>query len=214
MTTRQLSSPQRPARFSMLRSYQASDLLTLANAFAGTASILIMMSYVVTRENWRVTTAFGALSAALIFDFVDGKVARWRQKQSLFGQELDSLADIVSFGVAPVVVAYGLGMDGGLDALILVFFVGCGVSRLARFNITAAQLSDPKGKVKYFEGMPIPSSMLLILVLAICFYTGQVGDNLPLGTVEIASLEWHPLSLLYLANGSGMISKRLRIPKP
>lgn len=131
----------------------------------------------------------------------------------MLGQELDSLADIVSFGVAPVAVAYGLGMRGGVDVLILVFFVGCGISRLARFNITAAQLSDPTGKVKYFEGTPIPSSLLLILVLAVCFSTGRIGDRLPLGIIEVASFQWHPLSLLYFANGCTMISKRLRIPK-
>jgi len=112
-----------------------------------------------------------------------------------------------------VVVAYGLGMRGGLDALLLVFFVGCGISRLARFNVTAAQLSDDTGKVRYFEGTPIPSSLLLILVLAVCFYTGHVGDYLPLGVVSISSVAWHPLSILYGANGCSMISK-IRIPKP
>jgi len=198
--------------FSMLRGYRLADLFTLANAFAGTASILAMLSYLVTLEPWRVSLALGFLPLALVFDVTDGWVARDRSQPSAFGQELDSLADIVSFGVAPVVVAYGLGMRGGLDALLLVFFVGCGISRLARFNITAAQLSDEMGKVKYFEGTPIPSSLLLILVLIICFSTGYIGDRLPLGIVSIASFHWHPLSVLYLANGCAMISK-LRIPK-
>src|SRR5215510_4427733 len=198
--------------FSMLRSYSLADLLTLANAFAGTASILFMLSYLVTLESWRVRLALGLLPLALVFDVADGWVARDRSQPSAFGQELDSLADIVSFGVAPVVIAYVLGMRGGLDALILVFFVGCGISRLARFNITAAQLADETGKVKYFEGTPIPSSLLLILVLIICFATGHVDDRLPLGTVSVASFHWHPLSILYFANGCAMISK-LRIPK-
>src|SRR5215510_3500598 len=204
---------QRPVvHFSMLRSYGLADLLTLANAFAGMASILAMLSDLVTPQPWRVSVALGFLPLALVFDIADGYVARERSQQSGFGRELDSLADIVSFGVAPVVVAYGLGMRGGVDALILVFFVGCGISRLARFNITAAQLSDEMGKVKYFEGTPIPSSLLLILVLIICFSTGYIGDRLPLGIVSIASFHWHPLSVLYLANGCAMISK-LRIPK-
>ena len=199
---------------SMLRSYSAADLLTLANAFAGTGSILLMLSYLVTLESWRVSLALGLLPLALAFDVTDGWIARGRSQPSAFGQELDSLADIVSFGVAPVVVAYGLGMRGGLDALILVFFVGCGISRLARFNITVAQLADETGKVKYFEGTPIPSSLLLILVLIICFSMGYIGDRLPLGVVSIASFHWHPLSILYFANGCAMISKTLRIPKP
>ena len=200
--------------FSMLRSYHLADLLTLANACAGTASILAMMSYLLTPEGWRVHVALGLLPVALGFDIADGYCARWRHTHSLFGRELDSLADIVSFGVAPVVIAYGFGMRGSLDACLLMFFMGCGISRLARFNITAAQLADTKGKVGYFEGTPIPSSLLLMMVLAVCFFTGRVGDNLPLGVIEIASLRWHPLSLLYFANGCTMISKTVRIPKP
>lgn len=66
-----------------------------------------MMSYLVTPQNWRVNVALALLVLALVFDVADGKVARWRHEQSLFGRELDSLADIVSFGVAPVAVAYG-----------------------------------------------------------------------------------------------------------
>lgn len=200
--------------FSMLRGYRLADLLTLANAFAGIASILAMMSYLVTPEPWRVSLALGLLPLALVCDIADGRLARGRSQHSKFGRELDSLADIVSFGVAPVVVAYGLGVRGGLDALLLVFFVGCGISRLARFNIMAAQLSDETGKVRYFEGVPIPSSLLLILVLANCFYTGHSGDHLPFGVVSLASVHWHPLSILYLANGCAMISKTLHIPKP
>jgi len=200
--------------FSLLRSYGVADVLTLANAFAGMASILVMMSFLVSPEPWRVALAIGLLPVALGFDMVDGFVARWRHQHSGFGQELDSLADIVSFGVAPVVIAYGLGMRGGWDALSFLFFVGCGISRLARFNITAAALSDAKGKVQYFEGTPIPSSVLLVLILAICFYLGAIGEKLPLGVVTLASVHWHPLSLLYVANGCAMTSKTLRIPKP
>jgi CDP-diacylglycerol---serine O-phosphatidyltransferase len=106
-----------------------------------------------------------------------------------------------------------MGLRGGLDILLLVFFVGCGISRLARFNITAVDLADAQGKVRYFEGLPIPSSLLLILVLALCFALGRVGDHLPFGVVTLGSYRWHPLSLLYFANGCAMISKTLRIPK-
>jgi CDP-diacylglycerol---serine O-phosphatidyltransferase len=207
--------PQRQiGHFSLLRSYQLADLFTLANAFAGMASILLMISYLLTPEPWRVNLALGLLPVALGFDMADGFVARRRHQHSGFGQELDSLADIVSFGVAPVVIAYGLGMRGGWDALIFLFFVGCGISRLARFNITAAELSNAKGKVQYFEGTPIPSSVLLVFILAGCLYTGNVDEKLPLGVVTLGSVHWHPLSLLYLANGCAMISKTLRIPKP
>src|SRR5262245_65321424 len=79
---------------------------------------------------------------ALIFDALDGHVARWRRKQSPMGRELDSLSDVISFGVAPAALAYAAGMRGGWDVVVLIYFVACGVSRLARFNVTADELSQ------------------------------------------------------------------------
>ncbi|MPZ76550.1 MAG: CDP-diacylglycerol--serine O-phosphatidyltransferase [Deltaproteobacteria bacterium] len=197
----------------MLRSYQTADLLTLANGAAGTAAILTMMSYLRSPEDWRVVLSLSLILLALLFDVADGKVARRQHQNSVFGQELDSLADIVSFGVAPAVLAYGLGMHGAFDATILIFFVSCGISRLARYNVTASDLADSGGKVRYFEGTPIPSSVILVALLAGCFYLDRIGDHLPLGVIEIASLHWHPLSLVFFVNGSTMISKTLKIPK-
>lgn len=198
----------------MLRSYRAADVLTLGNAAAGTGAILSVMSYMEFPDRWRVYLALWLLPLAFVLDLADGTVARQRPGQSLFGRELDSLADIVSFGVAPVALAYALGMRGGVDVLILIFFVTCGISRLARYNITAAELANARGKVAYFEGAPIPSSLLLVLLLGLCFYTGRVGPDLPLGVVRLASFEWHPLSLFYFLLACAMISKTLRIPKP
>jgi CDP-diacylglycerol---serine O-phosphatidyltransferase len=206
---------QRRARvhFSMIRSYHSADLITLANGAAGTAATLVTMSYLTMPEIWRVYLAMLLLSIALVLDIADGKIARRRDEHSPFGQELDSLADIVSFGVAPATLAYALGMWGILDGVILVYFVACGISRLARYNVTAGELADATGKVKYFEGTPIPSSLILVALLATCVYFGRIGDNLPLGVVEIAGARWHPLSLLFFLSGSMMISKTLHIPK-
>jgi CDP-diacylglycerol--serine O-phosphatidyltransferase len=198
--------------FSMLRGYQVADLFTLGNAAAGTGAILAMMSYLITAEPGRIYLTVFLIVTALVLDIGDGIVARRRHEHSVFGRELDSLADVVSFGVAPAVLAYGLGMRGALDVLILVYFVACGISRLARYNITAAQLEEG-GKVRYFEGTPIPTSLLLVLLLGFCFHLGRTGDDLPWGLVEVASLQWHPFSLLFFLNGSTMISKTLRIPK-
>ena len=201
------------AHFSMLRNYHPADLITLANGAAGTAAIFATMSYLIVAEVWRLYLAMMFLVIALVLDIADGKVARKSGEHSPFGQELDSLADIVSFGVAPAALAFGIGMRGFLDAIILVYFVACGISRLARYNVTAGELADDSGKVKYFEGTPIPSSLLLVAVLAACTYFGRIGDHLPFGAVEIANLRWHPFSLLFFVNGSTMISKTLRIPK-
>lgn len=203
----------RSTHFSMLRSYRTADILTLGNATSGMAAIFAVMSYLEQPDRWRVYLALGLLPLALVLDIADGRVARLRKKHSLFGGELDSLADIVSFGVAPAALAYALGMRGGLDIAILLFFVACGISRLARYNVTAAEIAAAGEKVKYFEGTPIPSSLILILILALCFHWRRVGDDLPFGAIKIVSFEWHPLSLIYLLSGAGMISKTLRIPK-
>src|SRR4051794_21048995 len=162
--------PIRTAHFSMLRSYRPADFLTLANAGAGTAAIFAIMSYLETPDRWRVYLALWLLPLALFMDVADGRVARRQKKHSLFGGELDSLADIVSFGVAPAALAYALGMRGGCDVAILLFFVACGISRLARYNVTAADIAAAGEKVKYFEGTPIPSSLILIFILGICFH--------------------------------------------
>jgi CDP-diacylglycerol--serine O-phosphatidyltransferase len=207
-----ITIPGRQRHFSMLRGYQVADLFTLGNAAAGTGAILATMSYLITAEPGRIYLAVFLIVTALVLDVGDGVVARRRHEHSIFGRELDSLADVVSFGVAPAVLAYSLGMRGAIDVVILIYFVACGISRLARYNITAAQLEE-RGKVKYFEGTPIPSSLLLVLPLGVFFHLGRSGDHLPWGLVEIVSLQWHPLSALFFVNGSTMISKTLRIPK-
>ena len=172
-----MAPENRRVHFSMLRSYQLADLITLANGAAGTSSVFAAMSYLTAPEHWRIYLALALLPLALVLDIADGKVARHHLEQSFFGQELDSLADIVSFGVAPAALAYGLGMRGAVDVLLLIFFVTCGISRLARYNVTAAELAGPAGKVRYYEGTPIPSSLVLVALLAL-FAVGLRGWQL------------------------------------
>jgi CDP-diacylglycerol--serine O-phosphatidyltransferase len=95
---------------------------------------------------------------------------------------------------------------------VLIYFVACGVSRLARFNVTADALSAGGDKVKYFEGTPIPSSVVLVVVLAVAAWQGRLGAALYFGSVELG-LVLHPLVLMFALSGSLMISKTLRIPK-
>ena len=129
------------------------------------------------------------------------------------GRELDSLADVISFGVAPAAIAYAAGMNAAWDVVILVYFVACGVSRLARFNITAEQLSAGHAKVTHFEGTPIPSSLVLVGIVAALTWFDRIGESLPLGAVEVGPARLHVLTLLWAVSGSLMISKTLRIPK-
>ena len=201
---------------SMLRSYTAADLLTIGNAACGTIAIFLCLDYVASGERRFLWSAFVLLPAALVCDVLDGYVARLnRGRQSRLGADLDSLADVISFGVAPAILGFTLGLRGGWDMLLLTYFVVCGVSRLARFNVTAATLADADtGKVKYFEGTPIPTSIVLVLVLGFAFYGDRVGDAIWLGSMRIGAATLHPLALMYAVSGSAMISATLRIPKP
>jgi len=205
------TSPPRKPHFSLLRTFALADLLTLGNASCGMGSILLAMEHIATGNRAAMGWAMGLLPLALILDILDGQVARWRRKSSPLGADLDSLADIVSFGVAPAAVAFALGMRGFVDGLVLLYFVACGISRLARFNVTAADLSGGTGKVAYYEGTPIPTSVLLIAVLAGLFAAGMTGDRLPGGAV---AGHFHPLVLMFALSGTLMASGTLRIRKP
>jgi CDP-diacylglycerol--serine O-phosphatidyltransferase len=198
--------------FSMIREFHFADWFTLGNAICGTGALFSSMTYLQTAGVSRIYAACGLVLAALVFDILDGRIARWRQKSSAMGRELDSLADVISFGVAPAVIAYACGMQGLYDRIILGYFVACGVSRLARYNVTAEALSAGTGKVKYFEGTPIPTSIVLVCILAWGASQGAVGDQLWFGSLRIAGFTWHPLTLLFALSGSLMIS-RIRIPK-
>ena len=197
----------------MLRDFRAADFFTLGNGFAGCGAILAFMRFCASEEARFFWIGAALLPVALIFDILDGRVARLRHEASPLGQELDSLADIVSFGVAPAAMAFACGMRGELDALCLMYFVACGISRLARYNVTAASLSTETGKVRYFEGMPIPSSLLLVALLAVLFGLGHRGRELPFSVWDLGPVSLHPLALIYALHGSAMISKTLRIPK-
>ena len=201
---------------SMLRSYTPADALTIGNAACGTIAIFLCLDYIAADNRRFLWTAFLLLPLALVCDVLDGYVARLnRRRQSVLGADLDSLADVISFGVAPAVLGFTLGLRGGWDMLLLTYFVICGVSRLARFNVTAAALSDSEtGKVKYFEGTPIPTSILIVLLLGVAVYLGRIDERLWFGAYQIGPALLHPLALIYGVSGSAMISATLRIPKP
>lgn len=213
-STTDTAKSDRPRRFSMIRSFVAADWLTLGNGFCGAGSVLAAMQFLITQVNGWLVLAMALLPLALVLDFADGRVARWRHKSSKLGADLDSLADVISFGLAPAAIGFAVGLRGSLDAVILLYFVACGISRLARFNATADELSDESGKVKYFEGTPIPTSVFLVLFLMGLHFAGKlgVGEAMWLGQLELGGLVLHPLTLIYAASGSAMIST-IRVPK-
>ena len=154
------------------------------NGFCGAQSLYMSGRFLTTSDPSYMWAALWFPFFGAIFDYLDGKIARWRRSSSMLGQELDSLADLVSFGVAPTVAAFAMGLRYPLDTLMLTIFVCAGIARLARFNITAANVpQDAAGKARYFEGLPIPSSLLLVIGLIwglLCgrFMTGT-GDWVP-----------------------------------
>jgi CDP-diacylglycerol---serine O-phosphatidyltransferase len=207
-------SDRAPRHFSMIRSFHLADVFTLLNGFLGAGAVLAFMRFAVEGQNKHFWLGAALLPLALIMDILDGRIARLRGKASPLGQELDSLADIVSFGVAPAAMAFAAGLRGGWDALFLVYFVGCGISRLARYNVSASAAAAASAKVKYFEGFPIPSSLLLVGLLGTLAALGRWQETLPFGAVSLGGLTLHPLAVVFGVHGSLMISKTLRIPKP
>jgi CDP-diacylglycerol--serine O-phosphatidyltransferase len=197
--------------FSMIREFHLADWFTLGNAVCGTMALFSIIAYTESDQVGHVYLAGALILAALVFDVFDGRIARWRQKASVLGRELDSLADVISFGVAPAMIGFCVGMQGAWDKAALSYFVACGVSRLARYNVTSEAMSDAGGKVTHFEGTPIPTSFVIVLLLVVAAAVGAVGHSLWFGEVMIASHVLHPMVLLFALSGSLMIS---RIPKP
>ena len=207
--------PRTPRHFSMLRGFHLADFFTLGNAAFGMASVFLAMQFLVTRDTTHFLLAALMTPIAFVFDVLDGRIARWRQQHSALGRELDSLADVISFGVGPATLGFAAGLTGGWDIAMLVYFVCCGVSRLARFNVTAEALAegDEGGKVKFFEGTPIPTSVVLTGVLAFAAWQGRIGEALYGGAWALGPWELHPMALLFALSGTLMVSKTLRIPK-
>jgi CDP-diacylglycerol--serine O-phosphatidyltransferase len=203
----------KPKHFSMIREFHLADAFTLGNAACGVGTVFMAMVYLTSHSLPHYLAATALAPAALLFDVLDGRVARWRQTQTALGRELDSLADVISFGVAPAALAFVAGMNGGWDALVLGYFVCCGVSRLARYNITAETLSAGSDKVAYFEGTPIPTSVLLTGLLALAAWQGRIESALYGGVLALGPWRLHPLVVLFGVSGTLMISKTLRIPK-
>lgn len=194
--------------FSFVRQLHLADYFTLANGYCGVAAIFEALKFVGSGDVRHVHAATVLVAAAFVLDVLDGLAARWRGTSSTLGRELDSLADVVSFGVAPAAIAFALGNNTPLDQIALIFFALCGLSRLARFNVTADALSMGRGKVSHFEGTPIPTS---VIPLALALGAFHAGLRAP---VSAAGVALHLPVLLFVLSGALMISKTLRIPKP
>lgn len=203
--------------FSLIRAMHLADVITELNGFCGVMSIFSSMRYCLGDQSshGNLWAALAFMPFGLFFDFMDGKVARWRKKSSLMGQELDSLADLISFGMSPAAAAFAVGMRTPLDHIILTLFVLCGLTRLARFNVTVQALpKDATGKSKYFEGTPIPTTLSIAALMSYWVSKGWVLENLPLGVAfEGTFLEFHPIVGLFVVSGCLMTSRSIHVPK-
>jgi CDP-diacylglycerol--serine O-phosphatidyltransferase len=117
-----------------------------------------------------------AIFFGIFFDGFDGRVARLTKTQSLFGQELDSLADVVTFGAAPALVMWKWALQGiGFGGVVIAFlFAACGALRLARFNVLAIR-SPHGGASRFFVGMPIPLAACGLVSMVIAFQNARGG---------------------------------------
>lgn len=201
--------------FSMVRNLHLADFITMLNGFSGFYSIVSCLRFTLTGKPHYVQRAHFFILVGMFFDFFDGRVARLRNRASLMGQELDSLADLISFGVAPATIAFAIGFQSTVDVLVLSFFVLCGLARLARFNVTVGQMpKDITGKSKYFEGLPIPTSLFHVGFMAYLVREGLIEKSIPYGIyAEGEWYEFHPVVFIFFLHGFGMISKSLKIPK-
>eukprot|EP00918_Siedleckia_nematoides_P069447 GHVU01151489.1.p1 GENE.GHVU01151489.1~~GHVU01151489.1.p1 ORF type:complete len:350 (+),score=7.58 GHVU01151489.1:130-1050(+) len=166
--------------FSLVRNFRVADVITIMNGVCGALSIFCSCQFLVTLDLSYLHKACLFPVLSLGFDFLDGKVARYRGESSALGQELDSLADLISFGVAPSVVGYCIGLRHPVDIAILTFFICAGLTRLARFNSTAAFKPPPSATRQpsapsSFEGLPIPTSLGLIAGMYECIRRGQIS---------------------------------------
>ncbi|KAK9898645.1 CDP-diacylglycerol--serine O-phosphatidyltransferase, partial [Cystobasidium minutum MCA 4210] len=210
--------------FSLVRNFRLADCVTIMNGVCGSLSVFNCGKYLITQERSYLWIALWAPLAGMFFDLFDGKIARWRKESSMLGQELDSLADSISFGVAPAFLAFTIGCRSTLDIFALATFICCGIARLARFNATVALLpKDSTGKSKFFEGLPIPSSLVLVGCMSYCVWNNYIegpngiGAGLPGGFIsalEKTPLEMHWFSIIFVIWAALMISKTLHIPKP
>ncbi|CAB4411982.1 unnamed protein product [Rhizophagus irregularis] len=194
--------------FSLVRNFHLADIITLANGACGSSSIFLSIQYMITKDKNFLWMSLLLMPLGMMFDLFDGKVARWRRTASTLGQELDSLADLISFGVAPAVCAFAVGMRTFLDSIVLVVFISCGIARLARYNATVASLpKDKSGKVHYFEGTPIPTTLCIMALVAYLANNGYIEDNLPGGIIKLPiNFDFHPFVLLFGLMGITMLS--------
>jgi CDP-diacylglycerol--serine O-phosphatidyltransferase len=191
------------------------NLFTLAGLFCGFYAIAVCAR--LNDEGGGSDALYKASLAIFIgmfFDTADGRIARLTKTQSELGLHLDSLADVVTFGVAPAFVVYRWGLEGlgQLGLFVAFLFVACGALRLARFNVLSlrAKHEDPEKIGKYMLGLPIPVAAGVIIALVMGFHAigiSQITNHLLVGAMIVV------LSYLMVSRVRFRSMKDLRLTK-
>ena len=169
---------RRPTRLDLRKTlFILPNLITLSSVFCGFDSLRISASAQGEEDFYKAALL---IVFAMLFDMLDGRVARMTKTQSAFGLQIDSLADIVSFGAAPALLVYEWTLHRvGLPGLVVSFlFVACGAIRLARFNVLSmGESGKPTKPSKYIVGLPIPGAagILVSIVVANHAAEGAIG---------------------------------------
>jgi CDP-diacylglycerol--serine O-phosphatidyltransferase len=201
------------------------NLFTLSSIFCGFYAIVLSGGTPTPEDLYRASLL---IIFAMFFDMIDGRVARLTRTQSAFGVEIDSLADIVSFGVAPaqLVYAWSLSVLGRVGVFAAFAYVACGAIRLARFNVLATDTTGrPKKPSKYILGLPIPGAagILVSLIAANHAVDGELAArHVPIAVVMVSlsffmvstikfrsfkdlRLTWRTALLVMFATGTAVI---------
>ena len=200
--------PNSPERRPRKAAYVLPTLFTAGNIFLGYVAILrcfqgamLAAAGNTAGASDHFTVAAQAIIAAVVLDGLDGRIARMTNTTSAFGREMDSLADVISFGLAPAVLAFAwgvqfldpiigkkmLGQISNAGYLIAFLFLLCGACRLARFNVQVNPTPKNPGRPdrKYFVGLPIPAGAAMVCAVV------WACDSEP--------LRWWPLTVAWLA---------------
>jgi CDP-diacylglycerol--serine O-phosphatidyltransferase len=161
------------------------NLFTLSSVLCGYYSILILSDRPTSDDFYRAALL---IVLALFFDGIDGRVARLTKTQSAIGVQLDSLADMISFGVAPAILVYQWSLSdfGTVGMLIGFVFVAAGAIRLARFNVTSTgDDGQPHTPDKYTQGLPIPAAAGILISIVVA---NTLTGKLPFSPIIISAL--------------------------
>jgi len=196
---------QRRRRVGLTANRLVPNAVTLLAVCAGLTAIRMAL-----QERWEV--AVGAIVLAMLLDALDGRLARMMKATSEFGAHLDSLADVVNFGVAPALLVYiwALGEAGGLGWALSLVFAMCCALRLARFNTALTDENPPPWAKRFFTGVPAPAGAgLAVLPLALSFV---FGDDY-LRTAAVAGVALVGAGALMISRIPTYSAKQMKVPR-